>query len=98
MVKIVDETLNNKKIFGVMSRDCTVYLISKNREEIDFLKGVGDIVVLDKFTFNMWNEIKLETRYQGTTEGLYYISIDQKEKTMVINNQITTNPQLFELS
>ena len=59
MVKIIDETLNDKKIFGVMSRDCTVYLISKNKEEIDFLKGVGDIVVLDKFTFNMWNEIKL---------------------------------------
>ena len=55
MIKIIDDTLNDQRIFGVMSRDCTVYLISKKKEEIDFLKGVGDIVVLDKFTFNMWN-------------------------------------------
>ena len=59
MIKIIDETLNDKRIFGVMSRDCAVYLISRDKEEIDFLRGVGDIVVLDKFTFNMWNGIKL---------------------------------------
>ena len=59
MIKIIDETLNDKNIFGVMSKDCCVYILSKKKEDLDFLKGVGDIVILDKFTFSLWNGIIL---------------------------------------
>lgn len=31
MVKVIDESLNDLKVYGVMSKDCTVYLISKNK-------------------------------------------------------------------
>lgn len=32
-----------------MVKSCTVYLLSKNKEDINFLKGIGDIIILDKF-------------------------------------------------
>lgn len=67
MLKIVDETLNDQKLFGVMSKDCSVYLISKNKKDIDFITTVGEIVLLDKFTFSLWNGIKLETKYLHIT-------------------------------
>lgn len=41
MLKIVDETLNDQKLFGVMSKDCSVYLISKNKKDIDFVTTIG---------------------------------------------------------
>lgn len=31
MIKIVDESLNDQNVYGVMSKDCTVYLISKKK-------------------------------------------------------------------
>lgn len=41
MLKIVDESMNDQQMFGVMSKDCTVYLISKRRRDVDFIKSVG---------------------------------------------------------
>lgn len=41
MIKIVDESLNDEHVFGVMSKDCTVYLISKNKQDIGFVKAIG---------------------------------------------------------
>jgi hypothetical protein len=32
MLKIVDESLNDQQLFGVMSKDCTVYLIAKDKK------------------------------------------------------------------
>lgn len=71
-VKLIDETLNDANIFGVMCKDCTVYLLSSKKKEIEnLIKSIGDIVILDKFTFTLWNGIKLETKYLKMTEGLY---------------------------
>jgi hypothetical protein len=42
-----------------MSKDCSVYLIAKRKKDIEFVKTVGEIVLLDKFTFMLWNGIKL---------------------------------------
>lgn len=41
MIKIVDESLNDQQLFGVMSKDCCVYLISKKKQEIDLIKAIG---------------------------------------------------------
>lgn len=41
MIKIVDESLNDQQLFGVMSKDCSVYLISKSKQDIDFIKAIG---------------------------------------------------------
>lgn len=59
-----------------MSKDCSVYLISKNKKDIDFVTTIGEIVLLDKFTFSLWNGIKLETKYLHITEGIYSVTID----------------------
>ena len=59
MIKVIDESLNSQKMFGVMSKNCCVYLISKNKKDISFIHGVGDIVLLDRFSFSLWNDIKL---------------------------------------
>lgn len=59
MIKIVDETLNDQNQFGVMSKDCSVYIISKNKKDIEIVTSIGEIVLLDKFTFSLWNGIKL---------------------------------------
>ena len=73
-LKVIDDSLNDSNMFGVMCKDCTVYLLSNKRKEIEKLvKGVGDIIILDKFTFTLWNDIKLETKYLNITEGLYII-------------------------
>lgn len=73
-VKLIDESLNDANIFGVMCKDCTVYLLSSKKKEIEnLIKSIGDIVILDKFTFTLWNGIKLETKYLKMTEGLYTI-------------------------
>lgn len=83
MIKVVDESLNDEQVFGVMSKDCTVYLISKNKKDVDFIKSIGEIVLLDKFTFALWNDIKLETKYLYTTEGIYIITIDPNSNKLV---------------
>lgn len=98
MIKIVDESLNDERIFGVMSKDCTVYLISKNKHDINFVKAVGEIVLLDKFTFSMWNDIKLETKYLHTTEGIYTISIDPISNQLITKERLAVSSELFEVS
>lgn len=32
MLRLIDETLNDENIFGVMCRDCCVYLVSPHKE------------------------------------------------------------------
>lgn len=80
-----------------MSKDCCVYLISKNKESIDFIRGVGEIVVLDKFSFYLWNDIKLQTKYLGTTEGMYNVTIDSY-KNLIMKNKLSNNPELFDIT
>jgi hypothetical protein len=59
MLKVVDESLNDQCLFGVMSKDCTVYLISKHKKDVSFMMSMGEVVLLDKFTYSLWNGIKL---------------------------------------
>lgn len=55
-------------------------------------------MVLDKFAFSLWNGIKLETTYQGTTEGLYQFRVNHGNKQISSLRNISKNPQLFELT
>lgn len=98
MIKIIDDTMNDSKIFGVMSKDCSVYLISKNKQDIDFVKGIGQILLLDKFSFSLWNDIKLETKYLGTTEGIYNVTINSSNDKLVVKNQLSNNPELLDIT
>lgn len=92
MLKVVDESLNDQQLFGVMSKDCTVYLISKKKKDINFIKTVGEIVILDRFTFSLWSGIKLETKYLNTTEGIYTVGIDSEKNVLEIKDQLASNP------
>lgn len=58
------------------------------------MRSIGDIVILDKFTFTLWNGIKLETKYLKITEGLYIINETQPDK-LVIQAGLSMNPELF---
>ena len=71
-VKIIDDTLNHNKLYSGLIRDCSVYLFSKRREDIDMAFSVGQIVLLENFSFTLWNGLKLETRYQATIESMSY--------------------------
>lgn len=96
MLKIIDETMNEEKLFGVMSKDCAVYLISKNKAEIDLVNELGAIVLLDKFSFSLWNDIKLEAKYQGITEGLFVVESDQdRPDQFKVKKSLCMNPDLM---
>ena len=69
-VKIVDELVNELEVFGVMVKYCSVYLFSKERKDLEVCNQIGQILLLDSFTFSLWNEIKLETKYRSTIERL----------------------------
>ena len=98
MLKLIDESLNDEKLFGVMSKDCSVYMISKNKRDIDFVRGVGEIVLLDRFSFSLWNDIKLEAKYQGTMEGIYVVESDsENSKNFIVKKSLSMNPDLERL-
>lgn len=67
----MDELVNDCEVFGVMVKYCSVYLFSKERKELEVCNQIGQILLLDSFTFSIWNEIKLETKYRSTIEKLY---------------------------
>lgn len=67
----MDELVNDSEVFGVMVKYCSVYLFSKDKKELEVCNQIGQILLLDSFTFSLWNEIKLETKYRSTIEKLY---------------------------
>ena len=80
-----------------MSKDCTIYMISKNKKDIDFVRAIGQIVLLDKFSFSLWNDIKLEAKYQGTTEGIYIMESDVND-VFQMKASLSMNPDLMALT
>jgi hypothetical protein len=74
-VKIVDPSINEGRLFGVLVRYCSLYLFSKDKEELEVVTAVGQILLLHQFSFMVWNDIKLEARYLGTIERMYVIKV-----------------------
>jgi hypothetical protein len=54
-IKIIDESLNDQKIYGIMIRYCSLYIFGKNIEEMDVINGIGDTIFLHQFNFTVWN-------------------------------------------
>jgi hypothetical protein len=75
-MKIVDETVNEAEVFGILVKYCSVYVFSKDRVELELCNQIGQLLYLSQFTFALWNEIKLETKFRSTIERLYSFEVD----------------------
>lgn len=51
----MDELVNDSEVFGVMVKYCSVYLFSKDKKELEVCNQIGQILLLDSFTFSLWN-------------------------------------------
>ena len=69
-LKIIDETLNDHEVYGVMIKCCTIYIFSQEDFGVTYCNKIGQIVYLDQFTFSVWHNIKLQTKYLSRTENL----------------------------
>ena len=56
---------------------CSVYVFSKERKELEVVNEIGQLMYLNSFTFSLWNEIKLETKYRSSIERLYSLRLDE---------------------
>lgn len=70
-LKIVDENINETQVYGILVKYCSVYVFGKDRAELEVVNQVGQLLYLSHFTFALWNDIKLETKYRSTIERLY---------------------------
>jgi hypothetical protein len=58
-LKLIDETINDEKVYGIMVKYCSVYIFSQKETEAEFCNKIGQIVYLDHFIFSLWHNIKL---------------------------------------
>lgn len=54
-LKIVDETVNEVEVFGILVKYCSVYVFSKDREELELSNQIGQLLYITQFTFSLWN-------------------------------------------
>ena len=69
-LKIIDETLNDDSVIGVMIKYCTVYVFSNEDMKMNFCNKIGQIIYLDHFTFQIWHNIKFQTKFLSRTENI----------------------------
>jgi hypothetical protein len=77
-VKIVDELVNEAQVYGVLVKYCSVYVFSKERKDLEVVNEIGQLLYLSSFTFSLWNEIKLETKYRSSIERLYSLRLNEE--------------------
>lgn len=63
--------LNEGEVHGILVKYCSVYLFGKEMKDLEVCNQIGQLLYLSSFTFALWNEIKLETKYRSTIEKLY---------------------------
>lgn len=85
----MDETINEEEMYGILAKYCSVYVFGKSYAQLELCNKVGQLVYLDKFTFSLWNQIKLETKYLSTIEKLY--CLDFEGDKLKLFNQICTS-------
>jgi hypothetical protein len=54
-LKLIDDTINEHKMHGILIRHCSVYLFGKTRQELEICNAIGQLVLLDQFSLSVWN-------------------------------------------
>ncbi len=65
-LKIIDKTLNDMESSGSVFRYCSVLLFGDIEDLYSLKIAIGSIVFLDKFSFNNWEKLMLQTRFTNS--------------------------------